>query len=350
MDGENKNAVDSANQQDAELNQNEVKVDANQLDQDNEADSAQTSAAENDNGNKENLSDTPIASDATNVESTQMSHSTVDETNQQQPVSQQDTKENASLDNSPVEEPSETVASDQQSDQPSVGVSIEGDLDDEDLDAEWEGDAWGEEEGDENASPLEEFVEEPVQAESDSEMRWYILKVQVNRESSICDALQRRVKMAGMESMFGEILVPTEDVREFTKSGRQRIVKRKLYPGYIVVRMIINDDTWFLVRETSGIGDFTGAVGKPAPLEESEIERIIASTKIGEDEDKGEDQIKVQFPYKTGDRVRVKEGYFQNHEGEVSAIDERNGRITVMINIFGRPNPVELDHWHVEFV
>lgn len=221
--------------------------------------------------------------------------------------------------------------------------------DDADLDETWEGDVWEEDEGDENASPLEEFVDEPIEAVDESEMKWYILKVQVNRESSICEALQRRVKLAGMESLFGEILVPTEDVREFTKSGRQRIVKKKLYPGYIVVRMVINDETWFLVRETAGIGDFTGAVGKPAPLETSEVERIIASTRIGKESESGE-EIKVQFPYKTGDRVRVKEGYFQNHEGEVSAIDERNGRITVMINIFGRPNPVELDHWHVEFV
>ena len=350
MDGENKNAVDSANHQDAESNENEVKVDANQLAQDNDADGALSPTAEIDNGNKEDHVDAPVTGDAVSVESTQTSQSTVDETSQDQPVSQQAAGENVSEENSSVEDSTEIVAGDQQLDQLSVGTSIEGDLDDEDLDAEWEGDAWDEDETDENASPLEEFVEEPVQAEVDSEMKWYILKVQVNRESSICDALQRRVKMAGMESMFGEVLVPTEDVREFTKSGRQRIVKRKLYPGYIVVRMIINDDTWFLVRETSGIGDFTGAVGKPAPLEESEIERIVASTKIGEDEEKGEDQIKVQFPYKTGDRVRVKEGYFQNHEGEVSAIDERNGRITVMINIFGRPNPVELDHWHVEFV
>jgi transcription termination/antitermination protein NusG len=221
--------------------------------------------------------------------------------------------------------------------------------DDADLDETWEGDVWDEEDGDENASPLEEFVDEPIEAVDESEMKWYILKVQVNRESSICEALQRRVKLAGMETLFGEILVPTEDVREFTKSGRQRIVKKKLYPGYIVVRMVINDETWFLVRETAGIGDFTGAVGKPAPLETSEVERIIASTRIGKESESGE-EIKVQFPYKTGDRVRVKEGYFQNHEGEVSAIDERNGRITVMINIFGRPNPVELDHWHVEFV
>ena len=206
-------------------------------------------------------------------------------------------------------------------------------------------------EGDENASPIEEFVEEEVVIdESDLEMNWYILKVQVNRERSICEALERRVKQAGYEKYFTDILVPTEDVREFTKSGKQKIVKRKLYPGYVVVRMAINDDTWFLVRETPGIGDFTGAAGKPAPLKQEEIDRIIATTKPVEDDEGDEPAIKTAIKFKEGDRVRVKEGYFQNYEGDVSNIDERNGRITVMINIFGRPNPVELDHWQVEDV
>ncbi len=206
-----------------------------------------------------------------------------------------------------------------------------------------------EEEGDEDdsASPIEEFVDEEAVASGEGiPMNWYILKVQVNRENSICENLKRRVKVEAMEHYFGEVLVPTEDVREFNKAGKQRIVKRKLYPGYIVVNMAINDDSWFLVRETSGIGDFTGAAGTPAPLSEEEISRIIATSKPEEEED--DENIKTAIPFKLGDRVRVKEGYFQNHEGEVSAVDERNGRITVMINIFGRPNPVELDHWHVE--
>lgn len=202
------------------------------------------------------------------------------------------------------------------------------------------------EDDDEDAAPLEHLVEEaPV--EDDISMSWYILKVQVNRENSICDALMRRVKVAGLERYFGEILVPTEDVREFTKSGKQRIVKRKLYPGYIVVHMAINDDSWFMVRETPGIGDFTGAAGKPAPLSQEEIDRIVASTKP-ETVKKTEESVKIGIKFKEGDRVRVKEGYFQNYEGEVSNIDERNGRVTVMINIFGRPNPVELDHWQIE--
>lgn len=208
----------------------------------------------------------------------------------------------------------------------------------------------GYEEDDEDVSPIEEFVDESVVVDGDEiELKWYILKVQVNRENSICDALKRRVKVAGIEHYFGDVLVPTEDVREFNKAGKQRITKRKLYPGYIVVNMAINDDSWFLVRETSGIGDFTGAAGKPAPLSPEEIARIIATTNPEVEED-GDENIKTAIPFKEGDRVRVKEGYFQNHEGEVSAVDERNGRITVMINIFGRPNPVELDHWHVENV
>ena len=206
------------------------------------------------------------------------------------------------------------------------------------------------EDEDDGASPIEELVDETVHGEvAEDDMEWYILKVQVNRENSICDTLMRNVKRAGMEGYFKEVLVPTEDVREFTKAGKQRIVKRKLYPGYIVVKMAINDDSWFLVRETSGIGDFTGAAGKPAPLSEEEINRIIATTRPIEDEESDE-KIKTAIPFKEGDRVRVKEGYFQNYEGEVSAVDERNGRITVMIDIFGRPNPVELDHWHVEAV
>jgi transcriptional antiterminator NusG len=105
------------------------------------------------------------------------------------------------------------------------------------------------------------------------------------------------VKVAGVERFFGEVLVPTEDVREFNKAGKQRITKRKLYPGYIVVNMEINDDSWFLVRETSGIGDFTGAAGKPAPLTPEEVSRIIATTKPEVEED-GEDNIKTAIPFK----------------------------------------------------
>ena len=217
----------------------------------------------------------------------------------------------------------------------------------DDLDDEFEDDFVDDDEDEnEDAAPIETLVEETAEAD-DLEMNWYILKVQVNRETSICDALRRRVSVAGLDHYFSDILVPTEDIREFTKSGKQRIVKRKLYPGYVVVRMAITDESWFLVRETPGIGDFTGAAGKPAPLTQDEIDRILQTT-LPSEKEKSDENVKIGIKYKVGDRVRVKEGNFQNYEGDVSNIDERNGRVTVMINIFNRPNPVELDHWQVE--
>jgi transcriptional antiterminator NusG len=193
------------------------------------------------------------------------------------------------------------------------------------------------------AEPLE-FIDES-QAEEDLKFDWYILKVQVNREDSIKDALLRRVKMEGKEGFFREIIVPTEDMAEFTKTGKRKIVKKKIYPGYILVNMSINDETWFLVRETPGIGDFTGSAGKPTPMLQQDVDRILRTSKVIEDD---ADKVRTAIPFKSGDRVRVKEGYFQNFEGDVDAIDQANGRVTVMINIFGRSTPVELEHWQIE--
>lgn len=201
---------------------------------------------------------------------------------------------------------------------------------------------------DEGYAPVEplEFIDESL-ADQDLKFEWYILKVQVNREDSIKDALLRRVKMNGLERYFREVVVPTEDVAEFTKTGKRRVVKKKIYPGYILISMAFNDDSWFVVRETPGIGDFTGAGGKPSPMDPKDVERILRSSKMIADE---VGAVKSTISFKMGDRVRVKEGYFQNFEGDVDAIDHANGRVTVMINIFGRSTPVELEHWQIELV
>ncbi|MCU0872296.1 MAG: transcription termination/antitermination protein NusG [Pirellulaceae bacterium] len=195
---------------------------------------------------------------------------------------------------------------------------------------------------------MPEAAEAPEEgAEGPAEKEWYILKVQVNREDSIRAALLRRIKIEGLEEFFDEIVVPTEEVAEFNKSGKRKVVRRKLYPGYILVHMVVNDDTWFVVRETPGVGDFTGSSGKPTPMNARDVERIL---RLGvAQEDRG-GQIKTAIAFKVGDRVRVKDGHFQNFEGEVDSIDEANGRITVMINIFNRSTPVELEHWQVESV
>jgi transcriptional antiterminator NusG len=192
--------------------------------------------------------------------------------------------------------------------------------------------------GDSSGLPSEEIRRE-----------WYILKVQSNREDSIRDGLLRRVKMAGLERYFGSPLeqsciVPTEMITEF-KGGKKRISKRKLYPGYLVVNMEINDDTWYLVRETTGIGDFTGSIGRPSPMAPQDVQKILAKS-----EEKTDEAPKLKISFKKGDRVKINEGTFENFEGDVDAIDEANGRVVVMINIFGRSTPVELEYWQIEAV
>jgi len=187
-------------------------------------------------------------------------------------------------------------------------------------------------------------VEVGAEPDSDDEIKkdWYILKVQSNREKSIMAALKRKIAVEGLDDFFGDVIVPMEKVTEF-KSGKKKIVERKLYPGYIVIHMHINDDTWFAVRETSGIGDFTGSGGKPTPMLPHEVARIIQS-----DDEEVEESPKLNISFKIGDRVKVKEGTFESFEGEVNSIDEHSGRVTVMINIFGRSTPVELEYWQAE--
>ena len=171
-----------------------------------------------------------------------------------------------------------------------------------------------------DVEPIEEASDEEEPSNSDYD--WYILKVQSNREKSICAGLQRRVSVAGLDELFKEIIVPTEGVAEF-KNGKRRVVKRKLYPGYIVVNMLLNDDTWFLVRDTPGIGDFTGSAGKPTPMLPEEVDRIVKAVRP---DDEGDEQIKTAIPFKPGDRVRIKEGTFENFEGDDEGIDEAMAR------------------------
>jgi transcriptional antiterminator NusG len=192
----------------------------------------------------------------------------------------------------------------------------------------------------EERGPIEEtpVIDEPPK------MNWFILKVQSNREESIRESLKRRVAVAGLDRYFGEIIVPTEMVSEF-KGGKKRVIKRKLYPGYLVVNMEINDETWFLVRETPGIGDFTGSAGKPTPMLAHEVNKIVSKQ-----EEKADEAPKLKINFNVGDRVKINEGTFENFEGEVDSIDEASGRVTVMINIFGRSTPVELEYWQIESI
>ena len=175
-------------------------------------------------------------------------------------------------------------------------------------------------------------------------MLWYVLKVQSNREKTIRDNLLRRMKREGLEEFFGDIRIPTEKVVE-TKGGKKKVTERKLYPGYLMIQMVLNDETWYLVRETGGVGDFTGAARKPMPMQEHEITRML-----GAGVEQQVEPTKVKIDFARGDKVKIKEGGFEGFEGAIDAIDDANGRVSVLVEIFGRSTPVELEYWQVETV
>lgn len=176
------------------------------------------------------------------------------------------------------------------------------------------------------------------------EKLWYVLKVQSNRERTIRDSLVRSIKREGLEEFFGEVIIPTEKVAE-TKGGKKKVTERKLFPGYIMIQMELNDETWYLVRETSGVGDFTGAAGKPIPMQEHEIARML-----GKEEGKDEEPTHIKIEFSRGDIVKIKEGAFESFEGSIEEIDQSSGKVTVLIEVFGRTTPVELEYWQVEAV
>ena len=178
--------------------------------------------------------------------------------------------------------------------------------------------------------------------------QWYILKCQVNREDRCKKELDRRIKIAGLEDQISEVIVPTEVVQEFDKNGKLRNHNRKLYPGYVMVKMILNEATWFLMRETPGVGDFAGTSGKPMPMRQSDVDEILNRSSKEEVE-----KPKMQIPFEIGEVVKIVDGgSFHNLEGEVISADSETGAITVSVKMFGNNVPfnLELEYWQAEKV
>ena len=199
----------------------------------------------------------------------------------------------------------------------------------------------------------------PANGETPDDKLWYVLKVQSNREKSIRDSLLRRIKMEGLEADFGDVVIPTEKIVE-TKGGKRKVREQKLFPGYMMIQMRLTDETWYVVLGTSGVGDFTGAGGKPMPMPESEVKRLLGQESVTEEAVEGEQPATttkgkeatplIRFNVSVGEGVKVKEGPFENFEGQVHSLDDHTGKIKVMIEIFGRSTEVELEHWQVEKV
>ncbi len=186
-----------------------------------------------------------------------------------------------------------------------------------------------------------------IQPAAPSNKRWYVVKVQSGREESIKDAIERRVKIEGLEEFFGQIIIPVERVVEMVK-GKRVTKERKLYPGYLMVEVEFNDRILYLFRETSGVGDFVGGGvhHPPVPMSAKEVERMIT----GQGKDQGREVRAAKPKYDRGDRVKVRDGTFAGMEGEVKELIEAKGLVRVELTIFGRGVPVELEYWQVEHV
>ncbi len=181
-------------------------------------------------------------------------------------------------------------------------------------------------------------------------MKWYVLRVASNKEEQVRGTLERKVKIEGLENRVGRILVPTLKEKRM-KAGVLKIVERKLYPGYVFVEMACEDDgavpegVWFLVKETTGVGDFIGSNGKPTSMPEQDVEQMLAASQKAEDQP-GLSGLNIH----KGDQVKITEGAFESYEGEVDSVDEKRGMVSVIVSIFGRSTPVEVGYWELEKV
>ena len=170
---------------------------------------------------------------------------------------------------------------------------------------------------------------------------WYVIHTQTGYENRVRNLLEGKVKAGLAKDAIAQILVPVEQVSEI-KAGKKRISQRKFFPGYILVEMELTDESWYLIKSIPGVTGFVGAGAKPLPLKEDEIEMILKQAK----EAKEKPTPKVVFD--KGESVRVNDGPFTNFNGTVEEANLAKGKVKVMISIFGRATPVELETWQVE--
>jgi transcriptional antiterminator NusG len=174
----------------------------------------------------------------------------------------------------------------------------------------------------------------------DRGMRWYVVHAYSGFELKAKQTLHERIRRAGMDDYFGEIHVPQEKVVELVK-GQKKTSSRKFFPGYILVQMVLNQDTWHLVRETPKISGFVGDATEPLPLSEDEVKRIILQVE-------GAGTPKSKLSFEQGETIKVIDGPFADFSGTVEEVRPDKGKLKVLISIFGRATPVELDFMQVE--
>jgi len=175
------------------------------------------------------------------------------------------------------------------------------------------------------------------------DLKWYVVHAYSGMEKAVERNIQKSVEDKGMQAKFGRILVPTEEVVELGKNGKQRTTERKFFPGYVLVEMVMDDDTWHLVKHTSKVTGFVGgAHNRPAPISEAEVMKIINQMQEGAEKPRH----KVEF--QVGEYIRVKDGPFTDFNGTVEEVNYEKSKLRVSVTIFGRATPVELEFNQVE--
>lgn len=174
-----------------------------------------------------------------------------------------------------------------------------------------------------------------------SAAKWYVIHTQTGAETKAKANLISRAESAGLQGVVQQVFIPTEKVSE-VKAGKKKISERKFFPGYILVQMELTDESWYLVKNTPGISGFVGSGRKPIPLGDNEVGQILRQ----QEEKTAKPKPKVEFG--VGESVRVKEGSFANFNGTIEEINPNRGKLKVLVSIFGRSTPVELEYWQVE--
>ena len=189
----------------------------------------------------------------------------------------------------------------------------------------------------------EEEAPAPRQSPYDRPGKWYVLHTQSGYEKKVRTNLEARTSSMNMEHRIFEVVIPTEEVVEF-KNGEKKLVEKKMFPGYLLCRMRIDDDSWFVVRNTPGVTGFVGAGNKPSPLPRKDVEMFLTEA------DEATETVRKGRPkmeYEVGETVQVKEGPFADFEGQIEEINVEQLKLKVLVNIFGRETPVELEFGQV---
>jgi transcriptional antiterminator NusG len=178
-------------------------------------------------------------------------------------------------------------------------------------------------------------------------MQWYVLRVAANKEVQVKDALAQKVEGEGLTDIIGRVEVPVERIKRI-RGNKQTVHKRKLYPGYVFMEMESTKDgrvpekAWFMIKGTTGVGDFIGTEGIPTPMRDTDVAKMLLEAERPDEAP----SIKVEF--NKGDMIKIREGAFENFEGVVDSIDSERGIVRVIVAIFGRSTPLDIEYWQIE--